>query len=454
MKYFQSIRWQLQIWHGLLLVAVLTGFGAAIYRVESELKSRRADEELQRRVQVLAASRHPVQNARPPRQKFDLRPEQAALFDQSADGSFYYVVWLCTSGVALHSTTAPADVPLPQANTARGERTRGLLRESYLQPAPGDCLLVGYRTANDVAELHHLAWWLIVAGGVVTLVGLIGGAYLVHRTLKPVRDISNAAQKIATGNLTERIANTASGSELGQLVNVLNSTFARLDAAFTQQAHFTADAAHELRTPLSVMLAHAQYGLGSTCDNPEHHETFVASERAANRMRRLIDSLLELARLDAGQEAPQCQPCDLAAITAECISLVQPMADARGIHIHTELSTALCACDADRLAQVITNLLTNAIHYNYDGGTVHVGTQHDHSTISLTVHNTGPGIPAVDLPHIFDRFYRADQARASHTGRTGLGLAIAKAIVQAHGGSITATSEPEQGATFTVMLPI
>ena len=454
MKYFQSIRWQLQIWHGLLLVAVLMGFGAAIYRVESELKSRRADEELQRRVQVLASSRHPVQNARPPRQKFDLRPEHTALFDQSADSGFYYVVWLRTSGVALHSTTAPADVPLPQAHTSRGERTRGLLRESYLQPAPGDCLLVGYRTAHDVAELHHLAWWLLVAGGAVILVGLIGGAYLVHRTLKPVRDISDAAQKIATGNLTERIANTASGSELGQLVNVLNSTFARLDAAFTQQAHFTADAAHELRTPLSVMLAHAQYGLGSTCDNPEHHEAFAASERAANRMRRLIDSLLELARLDAGQEVPERQPCDLAVIVTECIELIHPMADARGIHIHSELSTAICACVADRLAQVITNLLTNAIHYNYDGGTVRVATQHNSCTITLIVHNSGPGIAAEDLPHIFDRFYRADKARASHTGRTGLGLAIAKAVVQIHGGSIQASSEPEHGTTFIVTLPI
>ncbi len=452
MKHFQSIRWRLQIWHGLLLVTVLAGFGAAIYRVESELKSRRVEEELQRRLQVLSRSRHPVQNARPPRQRFDLQPEYAALFDQAGSGGFYYVVWLRTSGVELRSSTAPADIPLPQTNSAQGLRTRGMLRESYLEPAPGDCLLVGYRIEHDAAELRHLAWWLTLVGGGVVLVGLIGGAFLVHRALQPVRDISAAAQKIATGNLTERIASSASGSELGQLVAVLNSTFARLDAAFTQQAHFTADAAHELRTPVSVILAHAQYGLGSTCDNPEHQEAFAASERAANRMRRLIDSLLELARLDAGQEKPTRQPCDLGVIAADCIELIQPMAEARGIHLHAELHSAIGTCDADRLAQVITNLLSNAVHYNHDGGTVHVTTQQNSSTLTLSVRNTGPGIAAEDLPHIFDRFYRVDKAR-SHTGRTGLGLAIAKAMVQVHGGSIQVTSDPEQGTTFTVTLP-
>ncbi|MDB6006233.1 MAG: hypothetical protein JWR15_3220, partial [Prosthecobacter sp.] len=371
----------------------------------------------------------------------------------AGSASFYYVVWLHGSGAPIRSRTAPADVPMPQDGKAAGTRIRDTLREAYLMPAPDDYLVVGHSIRNDMAELHHLAWWLGIAGSGVVLLGLIGGALLVHRALKPVRDISDAAQKIATGDLTQRIASSPSGSELGQLVQVLNSTFARLDAAFTQQAHFTADAAHELRTPVSVILAEAQYGIANSCENSEHREVFAASERAANRMRRLIDSLLKLARLDAGQEAPERKPCDIASLAAECIASVRPMAEARGISIHTEMNPAVCDCDADQLAQVITNLLSNAIHYNDDGGEIHVITRHDSSSITLEVRNTGPGIAADDLPHIFERFYRADKARTSNNGRTGLGLAIVKAIVQVHGGSIHAISVPQQGASFTVTLP-
>jgi len=453
MKRFQSIRWRLQIWYGLLLVAVLSGFGAAVYRVESERQFRRGDEELQRRLQVLAASRHPVPNARPPRQHFVLLPENTALFDQKGGAGFYYVVWLHGSDAPIRSTSAPPDVPMPEESASARTRVRGAFHEAFLIPAHGDCLLVGHPMARDRAEVHRLAWGLVVAGSAVLLFGLMGGAWLVHRALQPIRDISLAAQKVATGDLTQRIASSASGSELGQLVNVLNSTFARLDAAFTQQARFTADAAHELRTPVSVMLAQSQDGLASACENAEHREAFEASQRAAHRMRRLIDSLLELARLDAGQESPARQPCDLATIAADGLKLVRPMAAQHGIQIHAELVAAICPGDGDRLAQVVTNLLTNAVEYNHEGGEVHVSTRHDNGTVALVVRNTGPGIATEDLPRIFDRFYRADKARGSGAGHTGLGLAIVKAIVQSHGGSLHAASEAGQGATFTVTLP-
>jgi heavy metal sensor kinase len=286
----------------------------------------------------------------------------------------------------------------------------------------------------------------------VLLIGLLGGGWLVTRALRPIQSISSAAQKIATGDLTQRISAADSESELGQLVGVLNSTFARLDTAFTQQARFTADAAHELRTPVTVMLTHTQNGLSSECLIDEHREAFEACQRAAQRMRRLIGSLLELARLDAGQEPMRHDPCDLAQVTRECLDLTRPLAEKRSIQLHADLPETLCQGDADRLAQVITNLLTNAIDYNHDGGEVRVSTHRHNGTATLTVTNTGPGIPESDLPHIFDRFHRADKARSSN-GHSGLGLAIAKAIVLAHGGTIEAQSEPGKSATLTVSVP-
>jgi len=201
-----------------------------------------------------------------------------------------------------------------------------------------------------------------------------------------------------------------------------------------------------------VMLTHAQNGLASECANEEHHEAFEATQRAAQRMRRLIDSLLELARLDAGQEALRRDECDLGRIAAESLELIQPLAEKRSIRIQTDFAPTPCQGDADRLGQVITNLLTNAIDYNQDGGEVRISTRRNGSTATLTVWNTGPGILAEDLPHIFERFHRADKSR-SGTGHSGLGLAIAKAIVQAHGGNITALSESKTGTCFTVILP-
>ena len=169
-------------------------------------------------------------------------------------------------------------------------------------------------------------------------------------------------------------------------------------------------------------------------------------------MRRLIESLLELARLDAGQEPMRRQPCDLAHIAGDCIALIRPLAAQHSIELHTDLAETLCLADPDRLAQVIVNLLTNAIDYNHDGGEVRIRTYRHNGTATLTVTNTGPCIPEADLPHIFERFHRADKSRRS-TGHSGLGLAIAKAIIQAHGGTIEAQSQPGNGATFAVNLP-
>lgn len=331
-------------------------------------------------------------------------------------------------------------------------RQRGNRREVFLFPGPGDCVLAGRSTAADAAGLRQLAWWLGGVGGSVLVLALAVGAWLVRRALQPIHDISATAGRIATGDLKQRINTSDTESELGQLADVLNSTFARLDAAFSQQARFTTDAAHELRTPVTVMLTHAQNGLDSTCNCEEHREAFEATRRAAQRMRRLIESLLELARLDAGQEAFRREPFDLAVVARECIELVSPLAEEQRITIHADLAAGSCTGDAERLSQVVTNLLTNAIVHNNPGGAVRVRTRRENSAVRLTVADDGPGIAPEDLPHIFDRFYRADKSR--RCGGAGLGLAISKAIVEAHGGSIEASSAAGAGACFTVLLPL
>ena len=280
-----------------------------------------------------------------------------------------------------------------------------------------------------------------------------GGWWVATRAIRPVEDISAAASRISAGSLSERINVADTDSELGRLAGVLNSTFARLEAAFAQQKQFTADASHELRTPIAVLISEAQTALARERSAAEYRETVEGCLDTAQQMRRLTHSLLELARYDAGQEPLERGPFDLAERARACVELIGPLARERGIQIHADLLPAETLGDVDRLGQVIINLLTNAIYYNRPNGEVRVGARLENGAAVLTVADTGQGIAPEDLPHIFERFYRGDKSRARAEGRSGLGLAIGKAIVTAHGGSLEVSSQLRVGTTFTVKLP-
>jgi heavy metal sensor kinase len=308
--------------------------------------------------------------------------------------------------------------------------------------------------APELANLRRSSYWLAGLGAGVMILGLAGGWWLAARAIRPIEDISAAATQIATGDLSHRIAATDTDTELGRLAAVLNSTFSRLDAAFTHQAQFTSDASHELRTPVSVILTQTQTALARERSAADYRETLEACQRAAQRMRRLIESLLELARLDAGQDKMKRETFDLARVVQDSIDLVRPLAAARKIEVRCSLDAAHCIGDPERIAQVVVNLLTNAIHHNKESGEVKIGARADNRTATITISDGGPGIAPKDLPHIFERFYRADSSRTAATGGAGLGLAIAKAIVDGHGGTIKVESELGAGATFTVRLPV
>jgi heavy metal sensor kinase len=318
---------------------------------------------------------------------------------------------------------------------------------------PGERIIVGRNIASELQEFQLMAARLALVGAVILIAGLGVGWWLASRALRPIAAISRTAEEIAGGDLSRRINSSETESELGQLAGVLNSTFARLEAAFVQQKQFTSDAAHELRTPVSVMLTQTQSTLNKERSPAEYRETLEACQRAAQRMRRLIESLLELARFDAGPESLKRMRFDLANPARDCVEMLLPLAGARRIRIQAQLLPAACHGDPERIAQVITNLLTNAINYNQDGGEIQISTQADNGSAFLIIADNGPGISAEHLPRIFDRFYRVDAARTSSQGRSGLGLAISQAIVAAHGGVIEVSSKVGAGTRFTVRLP-
>lgn len=282
---------------------------------------------------------------------------------------------------------------------------------------------------------------------------MAGGWWVATRAIRPIEEISATAVKIAGGDLSQRINASDTESELGRLAGVLNSTFARLDAAFANQVRFTSDASHELRTPVSVILSQTQTALSRERAASDYRLTLEACQRAAQRMRRLIESLLELARLDAGQERMKQEKFDLSRVTRDCVELVRPLAGDRSVEIRCELPAVECLGDSERIGQVVTNLLSNAIHFNHEKGEVRVTARAENGTAFLTVADTGVGMPPEELPHIFERFYRVDKSRSRIQGKTGLGLAICKAIVEAHSGTIVVTSQPGTGTIFEVRLP-
>lgn len=474
---------RLQLWHSVLLVIVLAGFGLTAYGVARENETRRVDDELRRRALMLLRMPPPRPPGggnwnSPPRepQPAPLRmgappPIEAAesyrgalaeRVQQVESAGGYTVVWDASGAVVVSSGNAPGGIPPPVFSPAEGgpgelaqtrSRVRGEFRE-ICGPLPfGDRIVVGRSIQPEIRGLRRLALWLVAAGAGVLAIGIAGGWWIVSRAIRPVGAIASAAREIAAGKLSRRIESTNDKSELGELSRVLNTSFAQLEALFGQQQRFVSDASHELRTPVTVILSETQTALSRERSPDEYRESLEACQRAARRMKRLAESLLQLARLDAGQERMEPQRFDLARVLRDTVELIRPMAIEHRVRLTAELTELDCVGDPEHIGRVATNLLTNAVNFNRTGGQVKVWTEGRNGKARFVVEDTGEGIPLADLPHIFERFYRVDKSRARSRGQTGLGLAIAKAIVDAHRGTIEVASHEGEGSRFTVELP-
>jgi heavy metal sensor kinase len=374
------------------------------------------------------------------------------LFANEGGEPFYYVVWRSDGSVQGKSDAVPQLTVPPKTNADKLIRMRDDIRELIHFTPTGRCFLIGRSIRSDRAAMRADAISLGTIGAGALLIGLALAWWIASQVTRPLVRISQTAKQIATGDLSQRICLGNTDDELGDVANVLNETFARLEAAFARQKQFTADASHELRTPLSLILTHAQGALLREQSPAEYREALSDCVHAAQRMKTLVESLLDLARFDASAAPINSEPCDLAALTQDCVNLLQPLAEAKQLRLEVNLRKASTRCDPVRVAQVITNLLANAIQYTPTGGAVAVQTRIDGGA-EVSVSDTGPGIASEQLPHIFERFRRLDTSRTRATGGIGLGLAICKAIIDAHGGTIAVRSEIAQGTTFTVQLP-
>ncbi|MEM7385916.1 MAG: HAMP domain-containing sensor histidine kinase, partial [Verrucomicrobiota bacterium] len=371
----------------------------------------------------------------------------------------YLIVWRREGTEVGRLGEAPSGVPFPQVNQGHNynsHRTRKDFREVFRILRPGDCLLLGKSLEAERRQWRGLAWQLVGSGFGILALGLLGGWWFLSRALRPVHSISRAARHFAGGHLETRIPGPGEGSggELGQLTDDLNETFDQLEQAFARQRRFTADAAHELRTPVAVILSHAQAALVRDRGPEAYKNALATCERGAKRLQQLIDSLLTLTVLDAGVDPGPIEEVDLAGVARESAEFLSPLAEAGQLTWHWELEPASCPGWPRPLRQVLTNLIANAIHFSEPGGRIRIASGSDSGRAWVAVSDEGKGIGEEHLPHLFERFYRADPSRKRGDGGAGLGLAICQEIIRSHGGRIEVQSKPGEGTIFTIEIPV
>ena len=321
--------------------------------------------------------------------------------------------------------------------------------------AKGRALVVQVAGSLDDADHVLKSAALLFAGMALALLVAVAltGAALTRRVFHAVEDVNRQARRIGEANLNARLPSPGTDDEFGHLVDTLNAMLDRLERAFDMQRRFTADASHELRSPLSRLRTEIEITLRRPRDTEEYVATLRSCLDEVERMTLLVEELLMLARLDAGQEPVPVEAVALEMLAKEVVSRMQSSAAERRISIALDAASSIEAIIAPRAAELIlTNLVGNAIKFSPHDTTVTIRLANEDREAVLSVADQGPGIDRGDLPHLFDRFYRGAAARAGDSEGSGLGLALVQAIVHAYSGRLDAKNAPAGGAVFTVRL--
>ncbi len=309
--------------------------------------------------------------------------------------------------------------------------------------------------SGRVPEAASLFNAILFSIPLLTLLAAAGGYLLAGRSLKPIASISKTAEEIGlSGDLSRRIDVEETGDELHRLAGTFNRMFDQLEKSFAAEKQFTADASHELRTPISIILAQCEYAIENARGEEELYEAIGAIQKQGYRMSRLVEALLSFARLDQQTETAAAQTVDLSAL-AEEVCLEQAALSEKNITLSRALQPGITMQgDPSLLTRMLENLIRNAFRYGKENGQIIVSLKQADKEILLTIADDGIGIAEEDLPRIWDRFYRADRSRTYREGGgLGLGLSMVKQIVSLHHGSITAESRPGEGSSFSVRFP-
>lgn len=451
-----NLRTRLVLWMVALEALLLLVFGGVLLLIQQNLENQQIAQTLRLSASQLNAVTD-VQGGR-----YLIEPADAvALRSQGV------LAWLLTPAGALAATigdaaviTAPTTLPnfnqLTDVTLANGRDVRLLVTPLQEGANKLGTLVVALPLRASQLRLRQLLSSLGIAVPIVLLLSAVGGYFLANRALAPVRLITETAQQISAADLSQRLALDLPDDEIGRLARTFNRMLARLEDAFQRERQLTSDASHELRTPLAFLKT--QLSLARA--RPRDAETLLAMmaemEEDVDRMTQLVEQLLTLARVEQ-RGVNATTPVALVPLLTALVASLTVYARECGVKLRLEPTTAAdlqTIGDETRLRQLFANLIENAIKYTPAGGEVVIQVAPRGEQAAVMVRDTGVGIAAEHLPHLFERFYRVDSARTRTSGGVGLGLAIAQAIAQAHQGQLQVQSVVNEGTTFTVILPL
>ena len=498
-RFFRSVRFRLTLWYLALLAVIIGAFGLTVYYAQEHTLATQFDDTLRTRVQQIALTYNATT------QQLDVtttavpqKPATASTISTVTRGLNINEVGVLLSpqgqvlqklgGPTQASVNAIVSMTLKAATaTTRGSLALARLPDDTLTLAssgkPNDYGLVGMSIVqqqrvvaylafgmptNVSQQLSGLAMTLLIAGVLVLLLAAMGGFWLAGRAMRPVQAITATAQQIEASDLSRRLA-LKRRDELGELADTFDHMLDRLESAFTRQRQFTADASHELRTPLTIIELKASRLLEHDNLTERQRADLTVIQQERQHMTHLVDDLLFLARADAGHARARHEIVHLDELIIEVVERFAPLAQERHLRVEVgDLPDLTVFGDRLYLLRMLSNLVENALKYSgLDGTCVRLDLtlceQENARWARLTVSDDGPGIPANHLPHVFERFYRADVSRThseatstdtSERAGSGLGLDIARWIAQAHGGDITINSDSGTGTVCAILLPL
>lgn len=473
MSFLHSIKFRFTVWYLLVLSILLIGLSIGVYFSVARSLRNNLDSSLELRASELQGIRGVLNSIR----------------QGSFQSELGELIWLyvyngdqLVRASSLNVEIAPDDEFVARAmeepgsfatiSSPEGHHIRLYARPFPAEPSPPPppgmprifpglaarqraLVVIGRSTEEIDNALSRLVRTLGIAAPLAMIVAGGGGVFLANRALRPVDRIARTARQIEeSGNLDQRIQ-LNSRDELGRLAGVLNGMIERLQKAFRRQKEFTADASHELRAPLAVIQAESTLALQKERTAAEYQASLEMISQEASHMSALVDQLLALARADAQSEPVTFERFRLDELLDELALDAESLSREKGIIFRVEeIEELAIAGDRPKLKQLLLNLVDNAIRYTPAGGSVSLSLRREAETAVVAVSDTGIGIAAEHIPHIFERFYRVDKARSRAQGGSGLGLAIARQIAEAHGGRIEVESKVGVGSTFSVLLPL
>jgi heavy metal sensor kinase len=465
LKKTKSVRFTLTLWYSIVLLVAFAVFGVTVYVYLQHLLEATLDQNLVEDVEwmsrLVEVERNTTRAGESMRKL--TREVRGRIVQHYASNPMNYIVLLTdVEGQILYESENRHSQILLGSQVPSGQT----IMETLDTPDYGHLhvaarrsnpfiIQVAYTDKATKAVLGHLVSIFAVMVPVVLFVSFSGGWLLAGMALRPVRQISQLANRITAQRLNERIPPREVDDELGQLIKTINGMIARLQSAFEQMRDFSMSMAHELKTPLTIMKGEAELALAKPPSIEETQRLVTTYLEEVVRMSRIVEDLLTLARAEAGQLTIGKEPVNLNELIQELYEDAVILSSSKQLTVHLlKNEPAVVQGDRARLRQLFRALITNAVQYTDPEGKIYITCEVKEGNVHVDVEDTGIGIPPESLDKIFQRFFRVEEARSRVRGGSGLGLSVAKWIAEAHNGTISVVSMPRKGSRFTVRLPI